>query len=51
MWESMAITEANTDINCEVIQFDKLRKTVKINQFPGMYQLGRKDNLYLVRWE
>ena len=28
-----------------MIQFEKLREEVKINQMPGMFHLGRKDNM------
>jgi hypothetical protein len=48
VWESTPITEENTHINAEVIRFQRLGKAVKINQSPGMHQLGRKDNLYMV---
>ena len=48
VWEATCITEANTNINAEVVRFGKLSEAVKINQMPGAYHLGRKDNLYLV---
>ena len=48
VWEVTCITEANTNINAEVVRFGKLSEAVKINQMPGAYHLGRKDNLYLV---
>ena len=49
VWENTPISELNNDVNSEVIQFGKLSPMVKINRLPGMYQLGRKDNLYLVK--
>ena len=48
VWETTCITEANSNINSDVIKFGKLAEAVKINQIPGMHQIGRKDNLYLV---
>jgi len=42
VWDSLPITEKNTDS----IEFEKLNEAVKINQWPGMAQLGRKDNLF-----
>ena len=44
-WDTTAVTAENTHINCDTIQFKKLREEVKINQMPGMFQLGRKDNM------
>lgn len=41
VWDSLPITEKNNDS----IEFEALPETVKINQFPAMQQLGRKDNL------
>ena len=49
VWENTPISELNNTVNSEVIQFGKLNPMVKINRLPGMYQLGRKDNLYLVK--
>merc|ERR1712233_300029 len=45
VWDSLPITEKNTDS----IEFEKLNEAVKINQWPGMAQLGRKDNLFTIR--
>lgn len=45
IWDSLAITEKTT----ESIEFEKLNESVKINQWPAMHHLGRKDNLFMVR--
>ena len=29
-----------------MVDFSQLNEMVKINQFPAMHELGRKDNLY-----
>ena len=43
VWETLSITEkANDEIN-----FTQLPHGVKINQFPGLYVIGRKDYLWL----
>ena len=42
VWDSLPITEKNSD----VVDFSQLNEMVKINQFPAMAELGRKDNLY-----
>ena len=42
VWDSLPITEKNSD----VVDFSQLNEMVKINQFPAMHELGRKDNLY-----
>jgi len=42
IWDSLPITEKNSD----VVEFNKLNEMVKINQFPAMHELGRKDNLF-----
>lgn len=42
VWDSLPITEKNSD----VLDFHKLNETVKINQFPSMHELGRKDSLF-----
>jgi len=42
IWDSLPITEKNAD----VVDFQKLNEMVKINQFPAMHELGRKDNLF-----
>ena len=42
IWDSLPITEKNSD----VVDFNKLNEMVKINQFPAMHELGRKDNLF-----
>jgi hypothetical protein len=44
IWDSLPVTEKNTDS----IVFEKLNEAVKINQWPAMHQLGRKDNLFTV---
>jgi len=41
VWESVASMEMKND----KIEFDKLSEEVKINQFPGLYAIGRKDCL------
>ena len=42
IWDTLPVTEKEKDEIC----FQKLRSSVKINQFPAMAELGRKDNLY-----
>jgi len=42
IWDSLPITEKNSD----VVEFKKLNEMVKINQFPAMHELGRKDRLF-----
>ena len=42
IWDSLPITEKNAD----VVDFKMLNEMVKINQFPAMHELGRKDNLF-----
>ena len=42
IWDSLPITEKNTDS----VEFKKLNEMVKINQFPAMHELGRKDRLF-----
>jgi len=42
IWDSLPITEKNSD----VVEFKELNEMVKINQFPAMHELGRKDRLF-----
>ena len=44
IWDSLPITEKNSD----VVDFSQLNEMVKINQFPCMHELGRKDSLFKV---
>ena len=46
MWDSLPITEKNSD----VLDFNKLNEAVKINQFPSMHELGRKDSLFRLEY-
>ena len=42
IWDTLPVTEKEKDEIC----FQKLRSSVKINQFPGLFSLGRKDSLW-----
>ena len=43
IWDSLPITEKEKDEIC----FQNLTSEVKINQFPGLFSIGRKDSLWL----
>jgi len=42
IWDCLSITEKSKD----EINFHNLNEEVKINQFPGLFSIGRKDNLW-----
>ena len=42
IWDTLPVTEKEKDEIC----FQKLRSSVKINQFPGLFSIGRKDSLW-----
>ena len=42
IWDTLPVTEKEKDEIC----FQKLQSSVKINQFPGLFSLGRKDSLW-----
>ena len=42
IWDSLPITEKEKDEIC----FQNLNSEVKINQFPGLFSIGRKDSLW-----
>ena len=42
IWDSLPVTEKEKDEIC----FQNLNSEVKINQFPGLFSIGRKDSLW-----
>merc|ERR1712156_168353 len=42
IWETLPVTEKGKD----EIKFSELKQEAKINQFPGLFVIGRKDRLW-----
>ena len=42
IWDTLPVTEKEKDEIC----FQNLPSSVKINQFPGLFSIGRKDSLW-----